>query len=155
MPTIRRNIRVGDDLSGKTIYVNFDGLDLTSWKTGIFIECTNSMERNRYINIGEKYNYQHTPEKGYELYIERGLDLTILAKFFYDTGLDIIYSSYQLPDDFGVVTYIDFSNNKYSSITADFEEEEIPIYYNNTQLKKIIYNNTEVSSLYYNGVKVY
>lgn len=109
-----RKIKVGDDLSGKTLYMNFDA-----------IEAYNSLETQEYSNdiivtstnriYEDVYNFN-----GYYKTLQSS-DNTCLFNYYYmdyvsGNNPEVNLKEYALPNDFGIVTAIDTNSYFYNNI---------------------------------------
>ena len=124
MPKLQyRKIRVGDDLSGVTIYMEYDG-----------IAAYNSLPSQNYRNIIIETANNHIRESVYGSYSEwyKTLcteDNQYLFKYYYFDYMAGKYpetnlKEFKLPDNFGVVTNIDENSYFYQRIRIKTHEIE-------------------------------
>ena len=111
--TVRRHIAVGDDLSGKTLYLSFptqEPLDVLDTNSGVVINCEH----------GTIEHYKRPAYYEENVTVEYGVNSTILYEMLaqnYEDGLE----EYTLPNNFGVVTAIDETSAIYQYIQIDVD----------------------------------
>ena len=120
-----RHVRVGDDLSGKTIYCNFNGSTFTSViKSNIDELITANKEIKSSVDIDND-----------EVFIMADDVVLYDAKYveypeYADVETYISLNEYTLPDDFGVVTFVYENSKVYKSIFILSDDD--PVDNNNT-----------------------
>lgn len=124
-----RNIQVGDNLNGKTIYIQFPQniYESISGSENVFIKTDNDYEFNEYVTETSSYNLytvriQHNSINEGTLYIKESDNPIVLRQPY----------SFKLSYDTGVVTEIDSSNEIYQYIKIYDNEYIIPDYVKNT-----------------------
>lgn len=121
-----RNIRVGDNLGGKTIYLSFPRDSY---------ENINNTTRTDIIDVDDNtriaYIYNTSSAKKYIYVRYKGVSYYIYAKN--DDALNpyLSFIRYTLPLDFGTVSQINSSDNFYQYIKVYNEENIIPDYEKN------------------------
>lgn len=120
-----RNIQVGDNLNGKTIYIQFPQniYESISGSENIFIETDNNYQFNDYVTETSSYNLytvriQHNNINNGTLYKKESDNFAVLRQPY----------SFKLPYDIGVVTEIDSNNEVYKYIKIYDDEYIIPDY---------------------------
>lgn len=124
-----RNIQVGDNLNGKTIYIQFPKniYESISGSENIFIKTDNDYEFNAYVTETSSYNLytvriQHNNINNGTLYKKESDNFAVSRQPY----------SFKLPYDTGVVTEIDSNNEVYKYIKIYDNEYIIPDYVKNT-----------------------
>lgn len=120
-----RNIQVGDDLSGKTLYLSFprDSYEDITSSTRTEIITIDSNTRIAYIyQNGRKYIYVRYKDTTYYIYAKNDTSNNPYLNFV----------RYKLPNDFGVVTQVDNTDTFYQYIKIYDDENVIPNYVKNT-----------------------
>ena len=124
-----RNIQVGDNLNGKTIYIQFprNVYESISGSENIFIKTDNDYEFNEYVTETSSYN-------SYTVRIQRNNinNGTLYKKESDNFAVSTQPYSFKLSYDTGVVTEIDSSNEIYQYIKIYDNEYIIPDYVKNT-----------------------
>ena len=112
--TVRRPIQVGDDLSNKKIYLSFpteSPVDIIDYNTGNVVE-------------GENGNIYHYKREGYaeeSVSVEYGVNEDILYEMEASSYIDGV-TEYIMPNNFGVVTQVNYQSGVYEYIQIDVEE---------------------------------
>lgn len=120
-----RNVQIGDDLSGKTLYLSFprDCYENITSSTRTEIIIIDSDTRIGYIHSNaKKYIYVRYKNTSYFIY----------AKSDSDDNPYLNFVRYKLPNDFGVVTQVDNTDTFYQYIKIYDDENVIPNYVKNT-----------------------
>lgn len=129
-----RNIQVGDDLSGKTLYLSFprDAYENINNSTRVELVTIDNDTRIAYLYSNSKrYVYVRYKNISYYIYVENDDDLNPYLNFV----------RYKLPRDFGVVTEIDSSDDLFQYIKIYDDEYIIPDYVKNN------YNNNDIITM--------
>lgn len=109
----KRNVQVGDDLSGKTLYFTFpDGFrELLNGANATIIQGSNKhIKEINYTDTGEIYVGVHNGDDFYS----------------YDTTFgETILTECVMPDDFGEVTEINIDSISYQYIFVETEEDNV------------------------------
>lgn len=120
-----RHVRVGDNLSGKTIYCYFDGTTFNSViKSNIDELITANKEIKSLVDIDNDEVFIKTDDT--ILYDARYVEYPEYA----DVETYISLNEYTLPDDFGVVTFVYENSKVYKSIFILSDDD--PVDNNNT-----------------------
>lgn len=109
----KRNIRVGDDLSGKKIYFQCPESfrELLNGVNDTIIQCANGkITEVNYAGSGEKYVGVHNGDSFYT---------------YDDTFGETINSELTMPSDFGAVTSINIDSVSYEYLFIETEEENV------------------------------
>ena len=119
-----RNVQIGDDLSGKTLYLSFP--------RNCYEDITSSTS-TEIINVGanNKIGYVYNNERKYIYTKYNATSYFIYVKKDSDTNPYLNYVRFKLPYDYGVVTQIDSSNVFYQYIKIYDDEKIIPDYVKN------------------------
>lgn len=123
-----RNIQVGDNLNGKTIYIQFPKniYESISGSENIFIKTDNNCKFNAYVNETTSFNM-------YSVMIQTNNVNRIIYRKRNDSPMIMIKPySVKLPYTAGVVTEIDTNNELYQYIKIYDNEYTIPDYVKNT-----------------------
>ena len=129
MSTSLRNIEVGDNLGGKTLYCSFPKNiyeSITSTTVSNFITTNNSNYLRFFKTETESYNRY---DIGHD-YHNHGY--TFYRKFSNVDGISINRIRYKLPNDFGTVTSMDTNNDIYQYIKIYDDENILPDYVKHT-----------------------
>ena len=129
MSTSLRNIEVGDNLGGKTLYCSFPKNiyeSITSTTISNFITTNNSNYLRFFKTETESYNRY---DIGHD-YHNHGY--TFYRKFSNVDGTSINRIRYKLPNDFGTVTSMDTNNDIYQYIKIYDNENILPDYVKHT-----------------------
>ena len=164
LPEGARNIRVGDDLSGALLYIDYPNLNLNSTSSGEYIGTST------YYKIGRQ-NMQNQPF-GYGKFSSASASFTsiLFTDYFVATNSGMGFStswklnpitSYKLPEDFGTVTNVDTSKPEHTALYiveggTSGGEEETPTY-TVTDTSPLPGHGFECGSVFYlnNDVKSY
>lgn len=122
-----RNIQVGDNLNGKTIYIQFPRniYESISGSENIFIKTDNNCKFNAYVNETSSFNL-------YSVMIQTNNVNRIIYRKRNDSPMIMIKPySVKLPYTAGVVTEIDTNNELYQYIKIYDNEYTIPDYVKN------------------------
>ncbi len=141
-----RNIRVGDDLSGKILYLSFprnlyEDIDNT---TIVDIVTVNSDKRIRYQYTNSTTHYVAVGYGG-QLYV-------IYGKIDSQDNPYFNFARYKLPNDFGVVTSIIDDDVIYQYIKIYDDENIIPDYEKHTWAENEVLSMQKIDNIE-NGIK--
>ena len=140
-----RNIQIGDNLSGKTLYLSFprDSYENITSSTRTEIITIDSNTRIAYIySNARKYIYVRYKNTSYFVY----------AKDDSSSNPYLNYVRFTLPIDFGTVTQIDSNDNFYQYIQIYEDEKIIPNYVKNTYSLNDVPTMRQIDNLE-NGIK--
>ena len=150
MGTTERNIRVNDNLSSKTLkFVDPYFSSYAQNYPGVYDVIRVDDNNKLYTEIDDRYI-------SYYLRIN-GENILILYKTIATQRIVIGYSTYTLPSNFGVVTYIapiglatTYSAYRFTKTVFDTK-----LNVNGTQINNIYFNGTQINNVYLNNEKVF
>lgn len=123
-----RNIRVGDNLNGKTLYLSFP--------KNIYEYITTSENNFITTDNNSKIRFFKTSYSSYDTYnigfYYNSSSYTIYRKYSNEIFTYINRQRYKLPYDFGIVTQIDTNNEIYQYVKIYDDENIIPDYEKHT-----------------------
>ena len=143
-----RNIQVGDNLSGKTIYLSFprNVYQYISGSENVFIETNNNYSFDCFVNNYADFDL-------YNILLKHDSNFVVLyRKASNQNKVLMIRYKYTLPYDVGVVTSIDTNNDIYQYVKIYENEYIIPNYEKHTWVDNEILTMQKIDNIE-NGIK--